>query len=100
MLDTSTTTAYAALAETVRSLRFEGLPQAEAELIAAAADARLFEEGDVEERTLAAYAALRRLEACAWLDLGEVRRLRNLLMAVRSQRRAERLAAETERRLA
>src|SRR3954454_1092249 len=95
MLDTSTSTAYAALAESLRTLRFDGLPPAEAELIAAAADARLLEEADVEVRTLAAYTALRRLEACDWLDLDDVRRLRNQLMAVRSERRSARLAADT-----
>jgi hypothetical protein len=99
-LDTTTACAYAALTSSLRDLRFEGLPQDAADAIAAAAEARLFDEDDVEERTVAGYAALRRLESCPWLDIRSVRALRNQLLTIRSVRRTELLTANLESRLA
>ena len=100
MLDSSASAAYAALHDSLRALRHDGLPAAEAELISAAADARLFEEPDVDARTAEAYAALRRLEAAPWLDVRAVRRLRNELMHVRCARRAASLGEGTQLRVA
>jgi hypothetical protein len=100
MLDLTTSCAYAALTSSLRDLRFEGLPQSDADAIAAAADARLFDEEDAEERTAAGYAALRRLESCSWLDIRAVRALRNQLLTIRSLPRTELLTASLESRLA
>lgn len=100
MLDATTSCAYAALTSSLRDLRFQGLGHDDADAIAAAADARLFDEEDAEQRTVPGYAALRRLESCPWLDIRAVRALRNQLLTIRSARRTELLTADLDSRLA